>query len=114
MAAVAVALRPEHYGRGEDDEGDDEDDPDDPWVICDEEFARLPAALVGQDEEAHLEMWRWSRGGQFGGVGHLPEAGGVLDQSPRNLTVLRFMNSVAHWLDKHVKPPRPSKPGGKA
>lgn len=40
-----------------------------------------------------LRVWQWSRGG-FGGPGHLPESGGVLDQPVLMMDALAVMDAA--------------------
>ena len=44
-------------------------------------------------------LWCQTRGG-MGGVGHLPEAGGILDQHAPTMEGLSVLTECAAWLDE--------------
>ena len=52
-----------------------------------------------------LTVWRMWRGGF--GPGHLPEAGGILEQNAGLVEALQFMDGVAARLEKKSREARP-------
>lgn len=93
---MAVALRPAWFlGGAAAPDGS-------AWELFGEEYRTNPRLLVGEEESAMLRVWGLFQGGGFGGVGHLPEAGGSCDQALLNLEALAIMNAAkAEFEDQY-------------
>ncbi len=61
------------------------------------EFQSNPRQLVGEGEWVVVQLWQAYRGGGMGG-GHLPEAGGMLQQPAALMDAFALMNSCAKAL----------------
>lgn len=59
-----------------------------------------PMHLVGEDEETLIMIWRYAQGGF--GAGHLPAAGGVMDQPS---CVMRSLD-ILQWARDTLRPPK--------
>jgi len=89
---VAVTLQPEDYDF-------DETAPDgSAWELFGDRYPRNPRLLVTPESEAMVTIWSMWRGGGFGS-GHLPDAGGSLDQPAIMLDAFGIMEAAAKELD---------------
>jgi len=62
-----------------------------------------PAHLLDDEDRAALEVWRRSRGGGMGGQGHLPQAGGVMDQAAAILASLDVMDAAFAAIEERTR-----------
>lgn len=70
------------------------------WLVGDdEEWAENPRRVIREDFFEVVTLWRLSRSG-LGGIGALPEAGGLLDQPAWLLDAFDVLSSFAAKLDK--------------
>lgn len=94
---MAVALRPTLF-LGDDDDPTAADGSC--WVLFEEEYPTNPRLLVDAEGWAMLRVWTYCRSTGFGGAGHLPNEGGVLDQPIIMLDALAEMTHAESQIQK--------------
>lgn len=68
------------------------------------EYRQNPRRLLGEAEREMVSLWRhWRQQGLGGGHGHLPDAGGVLDQAAVTLDALEIMSAAEAAIRKERK-----------
>ncbi len=95
MLAVAVSLKPEEF-----DCGPDPPDGGPGWELFGELYPQNPKMEVQDGDFEMVRLWSLYRPGMTG-VGHLPDAGGTLDQPPIMLEAFDAMSHAAALLRKN-------------
>ena len=69
------------------------------WYVGREEFDENPRLTLPSDVWPMIHLWRMYRGNGMG-QGHLPDAGGTLDQSVHLMTCFHIMSAADNELEQ--------------
>ncbi len=94
-----IGLRPADFAGGP---RPPTDNPNDGWEFGGQRYSINPRYLLTPHDRALYELWQCWRGGGFGG-GHLPDAGGVLDQLALTLDAFGVMSAAEAQFKKELK-----------